>query len=342
MRALPFVLLTTACIEAGLRGPGKGEDDTDAAGVDLPDTDTDAATDTDGPGGGLIGRDTDTGTDTVAPDDSALTCTATVVITSTAAAPIDDYTVEVQVPPLPGAQSDLSNLQVTDAMGVWLLHWVQEASAGKGTIWVRLPQLVRGVQRLTLDVCDPGRDVGKRPGEIFPVWESFRDPTLPGWDMACTRIDQASESCTVEGVTVAGESVLRLASTSSCFGPPYSGAGALLSRMLTLPAGTWVTDWSVRHTGSHDDFCSGATATEVAVRLDAATASSVGCGLAACSSCDLGWQDITSPGVRLPGGPVLLSLEATSGDCASAESFVDDVWLRQVAVPEPTVVVTVP
>lgn len=320
-RLIPLVFLSGCVIPVGIAV----KDDTGSP------VDTDLVADTDAP--------PDTDVVPVDTGDGSLRCRFPIVVTNGGTTTLDSYAVHVDVPAFHGLAADLSNLAFEDATGANLFHWVDASAGGSGTVWVRIDLLPPGDSTIYADACDATlNDLGD-PRHVFPLWETWDDVTIAPWTGACENVDPGStEECNGElGITNTGVTAIHLFGKSSCYVPPYDGIRATVGRAVTLPVGTWELSYNSLLSGEHYDFCSGGTSVNSNAYSVGAAVTDYGCGLSACSTCALPWTKVVSDPIVGDGTPKSIVLTARSGDCALVDVWIDDVWIHQIATPEPTV-----
>lgn len=303
-------------------------------GISKNDTDVDVTVDTD-----LADTDVVVDTDPADTGDGSLRCRRPVVVHNGGNVTLDSFAVHVDVPAFPGLAADLSNLSFWTAAAERQFHWVDAASGGSGTVWVRIDSLPPGDTTIFADACDATRDDLGDPRRIFPLYETWDGGALAPWTAACENVDAFDESCeAVVGTTDAGETALHLTSRTSCYTEPYNGAGATAGRAVTLPVGTWELSYRSLLAGEHYGFCSGGTNAASDAYTGGSAITAYSCSMSACGTCALPWTTVTSRLITGDGTAKPILLTVKSGDCATADAWIDDVWVRQVATPEPTVV----
>ncbi len=277
----------------------------------------------------------DTDTDVI--DTDVPRCRVPIVIHNSGTETLDSYAVHVDVTPFDGLAADLSNLVFGDAAETRQYHWVDSAVGGSGTAWVRVDLLPPGDTTIYADACDPARDDVGDPKRVFPVWETWDGTAITPWTAACENID-AGEHCTAElGTTDGGVTGLHLTAISSCYAGPYNGARSAVGRQVTLPVGTWELSYSSLLSGTHDAYCDGSTSANTNAYSAGTSITDHACGISACGTCALPWTAVTSTLITGDSGPTSIVLTSASGDCASVDAWIDDVWVHQVATPAPTV-----
>lgn len=321
MRA--WVVLTSLCLAACATDVRIAPKESD-----LPETDTDVVDD----------APEETGDSVVPIDTAPRDCILPVTLDHTAPA-VDDLPVPIEVTAWTGVAAGFVNVVARDRDGDPLPHWVQGVDGGTqtATIWVKVPHLDAGDNRVVLDACDSAVDDVGAATDVFLVVDPFDDPAATGWTTACHAVDHSLDECTAGPAEFQSDAAIRLDMKSSCYSAPYSGVNADAVRTIDVPAGLWKVRAVTKTTGTHHGFCSGGTSVTAQLRFDGTKVAERACGLSGCSSCDDPPTALEGEPWTSPGGPVDVSMYARSGDCAEIVAWFDDLVVWQVADPMPTI-----
>ncbi len=270
-------------------------------------------------------------------------CTYTVHITNPGAL-LTGYQVQIPVTLASGMNPNFSNLQFTDTLGNVLPFWLQDfPTATVGTFWVRVPSLPTGTTDIYLTFCDTASVTGDPTG-TFEFFDDFDHNTLPLWTQTCLS-SMAGTTCTISADNTTffspGYSA-HLQGGSTCFTPPYSGAGASISYTVNpIVNDSLELDYEDRSGATLYGFCSGGTSSGNSA-LDNGTsignAQGIGQG-GSCASNYTGWVAEASKPFVVTTGTTTISLKEYGGDCDNSDGWFDDVRIRIYTSNPPTVVI---
>ncbi|HWB64171.1 MAG TPA: DUF2341 domain-containing protein [Chitinophagales bacterium] len=269
-------------------------------------------------------------------------CTYAVTLNNPGAS-LSQFQVRVDVNLAPGMNADFSDIVFIDSVGnsypFWLTNFPTATSA---VFWVRVPYIPPGISVFYLSFCGNAVHSQSDPSSTFEFFEDFDGGTMGAWAGSCVNIDVGGETCN-SSVTSAqyfspGYS-LYLTGASSCFTPPYSGAGALVTETVPLVNDSLVVDYEDRATVTLYGYCSGGTSTTNTVFANGVSLGngwSVGQG-GTCATNTGNWRAETSLPFAVTTGSAQIGLQTSGGDCDNSEGWFDDVRIRKYRTYPPVV-----
>jgi gliding motility-associated-like protein len=270
-------------------------------------------------------------------------CTYIVHITNVGPA-LTAFQVSIPVTLANGMNANFSNVQFTDTTGAVLPFWLQDfPTATTATFWVRVPNLPIGTTNIYLTFCGTAAVAGN-PNGTFEFFDNFDNNTLPLWTQTCVS-SMAGTSCAITAdntVYFSPGYSAHLHGGSTCFTPPYSGAGASISRTVNpIVNDSLVLDYEDKVATSLYGFCSGGTGTTNSAQDNGV---SIGNGQSnnhggSCATSTSGWAAETSQPFVVSTGTTTILLEEHGGDCDNSDGWFDDVRIRKYTAHPPTVVI---
>ena len=270
-------------------------------------------------------------------------CTYIVHINNPGAA-VTGFQVRVPLNHATGMNANFSNVQFTDTLNNVLPFWLQDfPTATSAVFWVRIPSLPPGVTNIYLTFCSTTPVAGD-PNGTFEFFDNFDNNTFPLWTSACIS-SMAGTSCTTSADNTtyfsSGYSA-HLHGGSTCFTPPYSGAGSSISRTINpIVNDSLVVDYEDKSAATLYGFCSGGTSSTNSV-LDNNVSLGNGQGQGQGGSCNTttsGWAAETSSPFSVTTGATLLTLKEYGGDCDNSDGWFDDVRIRKYRAHPPVATV---
>ena len=270
-------------------------------------------------------------------------CTYTVHITNTGAL-LTGYQVKVLVTLANGMNANFSNLQFTDTLGNVLPFWLQDfPTATVGTFWVRVPSLPTGTTDIYLTFCSPAAVTGNPQG-TFEFFDNFDNNTFPSWTQACVS-SMAGTTCgaAADNTTFFSPGYsAHLFAGSTCFTPPYSGAGSSISYTVNpIVNDSLELDYEDKSGATLYGFCSGGTGSgNSALDNNVSIGNGQGAGQGgSCASNYSVWKAEYSNPFVVTTGTTTITLKEYGGDCDNSDGWFDDVRIRKYTSNPPTVVI---
>ena len=270
-------------------------------------------------------------------------CTYTVHITN-AGPLLTAFQVEVPVTLANGMNPNFSNVQFTDTLGNLLPFWLQDfPTATVGTFWVKVPSLPTGTTNIYMTFCDTASVVGN-PNGTFEFFDNFDHNTFPNWTQACIS-SMAGTTCgaAADNTTFFSPGYsAHLFAGSTCFTPPYSGAGSSISYTVTpIVNDSLELDYEDRSGATLYGFCSGGTGSGNSAldnNVSIGNGQGVGQGGSCASNYSVWKAEYSNPFV-VTTGTTTITLKEYGGDCDNSDGWFDDVRIRKYTSNPPTVVI---
>jgi hypothetical protein len=253
--------------------------------------------------------------------------------------PLSQFQVRVDVTLAAGMNPDFSNVSFIDSFGNNIPFWLKDfPTATTATFWVRVPNVPAGLSDIYMTFCSNTTTSLSDPNTTFEFFEDFESGLLGSWYPNCEGVDQAGEYCNSlvdNTATYAGVYSAHLSAVSSCFSPPYDGAGGNIKLKVTLIADSMIVDYNDKASVELAGFCSGGTGTTASCLVNGFNAN--GQSISQGGSCAVNagsWQDDSSVPF-FPTGNDTIELRNYGGDCDNSNSWFDDVRVRKYVYDPP-------
>ena len=269
-------------------------------------------------------------------------CTYAVTLNNPGAA-LTGFQVQVNVALAAGIDSSFSNVTFIDSVGhpypFWLTDFPTDSSA---SFWVRVPNIPQGISTFYLSFCGNDTLSSGNPWATFEFFDNFDSGSVAAYTSNCINIDNTGESCNSalsNNPYFSSPYSLNLSGASSCFIPPYDGAGAIVSRTVTLVNDSLVIDYEDMAAATLYGFCSGGTGTTNTVFVDSIN---LGNGQApgqggTCATNTTTWHPETTLPFAVTTGSATFALQTYGGDCDNSSGWFDDVRIRKYRANPPVV-----
>ncbi len=271
-------------------------------------------------------------------------CTYIVHITNPGAA-LTDFQVKVNVAHAAGMTANFSNVIFTDSLSNPIPFWLQDfPTATAATFWVRVPVIPSGNSIIYMSFCGTGTTSIGSASATFEFFDNFDSGTFSTWTTACLT-PMAGSSCAASAsstVSFSPSYSAYLTASSTCFTPPYSGAGSSINHTVNpIVNDSLVIDYNDKVACTLFGYCSGGTSTTNSVLADnvgLGNGQGIGQG-GSCSTNTSAWANETSLPFAVTVGHTQITLKTYGGDCANSQGWFDDVRIRKYRAHPPTVVI---
>lgn len=271
-------------------------------------------------------------------------CTYTVRITNPGAA-LTNFQLRVDLVHASGMAANFSNVIFTDSLNNPIPFWLQDfPTATNATFWVRVPAIPSGGSIIYLSFCGSQTVSTGSANATFEFFDNFDSGTYGTWTAACNT-PMAGSSCTASASNTVyfspGYSAY-LSATSTCFTPPYSGAGSTISHTVNpIVNDSLVIDYNDKIATTLAGFCSGGTGSTNSsfadnISLGNGQSNSQG---GSCNTNTSGWANETSQPFRVTVGQTTIKLQTYGGDCDNSQGWFDNVRIRKYRAHPPTIVI---
>ncbi len=270
------------------------------------------------------------------------TCTYAVNLNNPGSA-LSQFQVRVDVTLATGINANFSDIVFIDSAGNAYPFWLTDfPTPTTATFWVRVPAIPSGTSVFYLSYCGNAVVSQSNPVTTFEFFDNFDTGNIAAWAGTCINIDVAGESCASSATNTQSFSPaysLYLTGASSCFTPPYSGAGSRVTRTVPMVNDSLVIDYENRAAVSLYGFCSGGTGTNNQAYADGVylgTGQSVSQG-GSCATNTTAWATSTSQAFAVSVGSTALAFQTNGGDCDNSQGWYDNVRVRKYRTYPPLV-----